>query len=251
MSPALTTFLFEAANFLVLAGVLGWLFFQPVRQALAERAAKFEADSKEAAEKLAAANAAEQQMDETRDKLQSEMDELRKRELEAAHAKASQIIEEAREAAERERELGRRQAASLSESKRATLGEVAGAAAADTVGRLLEQIGGPDLHSALIESACRQLAAMQIDTTAPVKVESNEPLSQDQATKLRHALGDGADRAEFRTVENLGAGIRILTDRGLIDASVAGLTQFARQSLVKEMKRRANNHNPLQGTNHD
>ena len=27
VSPSLTTFLFEAANFLVLAGVLGWLFF--------------------------------------------------------------------------------------------------------------------------------------------------------------------------------------------------------------------------------
>ena len=39
MSPTLTTFLFEAANFLVLAAVLGWLFFKPVRQALADHRA--------------------------------------------------------------------------------------------------------------------------------------------------------------------------------------------------------------------
>ncbi|NJN47909.1 MAG: hypothetical protein HC808_17125, partial [Candidatus Competibacteraceae bacterium] len=49
----MATFLFEAANFLVLAGVLGWLFFKPVRQALIDRQVKFEADAVQAAEKLA------------------------------------------------------------------------------------------------------------------------------------------------------------------------------------------------------
>ena len=41
MSPELTNFLFEAANVLTLAAVLGWLFFEPVRAQLdKERAAR-------------------------------------------------------------------------------------------------------------------------------------------------------------------------------------------------------------------
>ena len=37
MSPTVTTFLFEAANFLTLAPLLGWLFFQPVSDAIQGR----------------------------------------------------------------------------------------------------------------------------------------------------------------------------------------------------------------------
>ena len=40
MNETLATFLFEVANFLVLAVVLAWLFFNPVRKVLADRQAK-------------------------------------------------------------------------------------------------------------------------------------------------------------------------------------------------------------------
>jgi F-type H+-transporting ATPase subunit beta len=53
----------------------------------------------------------------------------------------------------------------------------------------------------------------------------------------------------WQELRNRGFMDRISTGKGLIDASVSGLTQFARHSLVKEMTRRANNHNPLQRTN--
>ncbi len=52
-------------------------------------------------------------------------------------------------------------------------------------------------------------------------------------------------------MDGLGDGVRISTGKGLIDASVKGLVQFASQSLVKEMSHRANNHNPLQNINND
>lgn len=249
MSPTLTTFLFEAANFLVLAAMLGWLFFQPVRQALAERRAKFEADSVQAEQKLAEAEKMQQAIDATRANLQAELNALRTRELEAARRQADQILADARTAAEREREMSRRQAARMSDTQRETLAEVAAAAAAKTVGRLLEQIGGPDLQAALIESACQQLGSLPQDAIAPVKIESAQPLSSQQRTALENALGPAADGADFRTVDGLEVGVRISTGKGLIDASVSGLAQFARHSLVKEMNRRANNHNPLQSTN--
>ena len=249
MSPTLTTFLFEAANFLVLAGVLGWLFFNPVRQALANRRAKFEADAAQAAEKLAAAETVQREIDAARRSLKAELNELRTRELEAARRQAEQILADARTAAEREREMSRRQAAQLSETQRSTLADVSARAAAATVGHLLEQIGGPDLHSALVASACRQLGSMPPVALAPVKIESAQQLSPQQRAALSSALGPAAATADFRTVDGLGSGVRISTGVGLIDATASGLTQFARQSLTKEMNRRANNHNPLQSFN--
>lgn len=249
MSPTLTTFLFEAANFLVLAALLGWFFFQPVRQALADRRVKFEADAVQAEQELAQAKKLQQDIDATRANLQAELNTLRSRELEAARRQAAQILTDAHTAAEREREMSRRQAAQMSDTQRDTLAEVAAAAAAETVGRLLEQIGGPDLQAALIQSACQQLGALPQDAIAPVKIESAQPLSPQQRTALENALGPAANGADFRTVDGLETGVRISTGKGLIDASVSGLAQFARQSLLKEMKRRANNHNPLQSTN--
>lgn len=248
MSPTLTTFLFESANFLVLAFVLGWLFFKPVRQALVDRRAAFEAESEEAANKLTVANRRQQEIEAAHANLQSELDELRSQELEAAKQQAEQILSAARTAAEREREMSRRQAARMSDTQRDRLAEVVASATAETVGRFIDQIGGPELQSALIASACEQLGTLPLDGIAPVTIESGQPLATEQKVRINNALGPAASGADFRTTNGLGAGIRIATRKGLIDASVSGLTQFARQSLVAEMNRRANNHDFLPGT---
>ncbi len=249
MSPTLTTFLFEAANFLVLAAALGWLFFKPVRQALADRRAKFEADTRQAAEKLAEAKDPAADRRDPRQPASRIERASCARELEAARRQSEQILADARSTAERELEVSRRQAARMSDTQRDTLAEASATAAAEAVGRLLEQIEGPDLQSALIQSACQQLGSLPPDALAPVKIESAQPLSPEQLAALKNALGPAADAADFRTVDGLGAGVRITTSSGLIDASVSGLAQFARQSLVREMNRRANNHHPLQSVN--
>lgn len=251
MSPTLTTFLFEAANFLVLAAVLGWLFFKPVRQAMGDYRAKFESQAEQAAEKLAAAERTQSEIDATRASLQTELSELRARELEATRQQAAQILADARTSAARELEMSRRQAARLSDSQRDSLAAVAATAAAETVRRLLEQIGGGELQTALIDSACQQLRAWPHDAIGPVKVESAQSLSATELAALKDALGVAAVGADFRISEGLGAGVRIATQKGLIDATVSGLTQFARQSLVAEMNRQVNNHNRLPSVHHD
>jgi len=249
VSPTLTTFLFEAANFLVLAAILGWLFFKPVRQALLDRRAKLEDEAAQAAQKLAKAEKIEQDIDARSAALQSELNELREQAHEAASKQAEAILTEARAAADREREASMRLAARMSETQRDTLAEVAAAATAETVGRLLGQINGPDLQSALIASACQQLESLPHGTITPVKIESAQPLSSQQRAELEKALGPAAGHVEFRAADGLGAGVRISTGQGLVDASVSGLVQFARQSLDQEMSHRANNHNPLQSAN--
>ena len=139
----------------------------------------------------------------------------------------------------------------MSETQKDRLAEVAAIAAAETVGRLLEQMGGPELQSVLMDAACQQLKSMPQESLAPVKVESAETLSAEQRERLIDILGTAAPSTDFRTTKDLGTGVRIATRQGLIDATVDGLRQFARQALTAEMNRHSNNHNPLQNLHDD
>lgn len=246
MSPTVTTFLFEAANFLVLAGVLGWLFFKPVREAIADRQARITSEEHQAADKLADAERAQQKIEAARAQLQGELNEQRARELEAAKKQADQLITNARIAAELELEASHRQAARLSETQQDRLAQAATQAAADTVAQLLKQIGGPDIHSSLLRAACLQLREFPPNSLPPVKVETAEPLTDEDRAILDEALGTAAAGTDYRTSKELGVGVRISTGQGLIDASVSGLAGYARQALVKHINHRTNHNNPLQ-----
>ena len=88
VSPSLTTFLFEAANFLLLAAVLGWIFFRPVRAAIERRRAALETERRDGERARADA---ERQLVEA---------EARRREVEASFAP---LRAEARREADRKR----------------------------------------------------------------------------------------------------------------------------------------------------
>jgi F0F1-type ATP synthase membrane subunit b/b' len=235
VSPTITTFLFEAANFLVLAGVLGWLFFSPVRKAIAERADRIIQEQAEADKKLAEAEHAKQEIDEAKSNLQKELNRLRSQELESARTQAQEILEGARTQALRELELTRRQAESLSETQWNRLSRAVAFASAEAVGQLLDQLRGPDLEASLMQSACQRLDELPKEELTPVQIESARPLSDAEKSALNEALGAAASSTTYRVVADLGTGVRVLTGRGLIDASSQGLVSFARQSLIKEM----------------
>ncbi len=245
MSPTLTTFLFEAANFLVLALVLSWIFFKPVRQSLADRRAKLDAEDREAAAKLAESEKVRLGIDTARSNLQAELNALRARELEGARKQAEQLLADTRVIAARELDASRRQAARMSETQRKALAEAAAAVAAQTVGQLLNQISGPDMHAALVQSACQQIRDWPHDALLPAKVESAQVLSAPLRAALDEAFGPAATQVDYRTVSELGVGVRISTAHGLIDATSRGLVGFARQALEKEMNHRAHNQHSL------
>lgn len=250
MSPTITTFLFEAANFLVLAAALGWLFFKPVRQAIIDYREKFEADNQQAAAKLAEAEAMRQQIQDTHAQLQTELNERRGDEIAAIQRQADEILTSARSAAAMQRKQSLLQASRISDSQRDTLAEVAAASAADAVAKLLQQIEGPELQEGLVQAACRQLESLDHQVLAPVKVESSESLSAEQSAALRAALGSAGQTADFRIADGIGMGVRVSTARGLIDTSTRGLAYFSRQTLVKEMQQRASFHqHPMQSVN--
>ncbi|MCM2372550.1 hypothetical protein [Aporhodopirellula aestuarii] len=211
MSPTITTFLFEAANFLILAGMLGWLFFNPVRDAIAEYRKKFETDNRVAAESLAAAEEMKRQIELERTNLQSELNEQRQRDREDAKQQIQQLLADARAAADREREQSHRLAMRMSETQADRIAEVAAISAAESVGRFLEEIGSVELQSAFVNAACQQLASLPQGKLSPVKVESSQTLSSEQIESLKTALGSAGEDADFRTDESLRVGLRVST----------------------------------------
>lgn len=236
MSPTVTTFLFEAANFLVLAAVLGWFFFKPVRQALRDRQTALDALDQAAGEKETAAKQALAEVESQRRAFRDELAKLRNETLEAARQEAATMIEEAREQVGRMHQSAEQHVTHLEKDQTATLARAAAVAAGALVGQLLTRLNGTDLQEALLRAACDQLRGLALDST-PVTVESSQPLSDDDRARLDAALGKASAFATYRVVSDLGGGVRITTSRGLVDASIAGLAEFGERTLVAELER--------------
>lgn len=224
MSPELANFLFEAANFLVLAAALSWLLFKPVRTALGAERDRRAAEEAEAAKVRDEANALMKQAEATRQSLEDELETRKAQMLEAARAEVARIKEAARQqqlaearALTQKHEAGRR--AQIDELADA-LGEIAAA----SVRGLLEAVAGPDLDLALVRAVCRELSALPTKPNGSPVVESARPLDPAARELLEGVLGSGFDA---RTVPELGAGIRVTTAAGQVDGSATRLAREA------------------------
>jgi F0F1-type ATP synthase membrane subunit b/b' len=231
VSPRLVTFLYEAVNFIVVAMLLGWLFFKPARQALEEYRRRQE-EALQNAEKIRAdAERLHAEIDAQRASLNEELNRLRSEELAATRRRAQQILAEADTLAARKQTDAIRRVRHLDETQTSELGQAAAAAAANIVGRLLQQINGSDLESGLVRSACEQLKQIPKQSLGSVRVEAARSLSPQDRAILDASLDGNVPEAAFYVNEALGAGIRIWTAQGLIDASLAGLSVHAEQAL--------------------
>jgi F-type H+-transporting ATPase subunit b len=242
VSPRLATFLYEAVNFLALALLLGWLFFKPVRQALADYRRRQE-EAIQSAEKIRAdAERMRAEIVSERDSLNDELSRLRAQEFDAARRQAQQLLADADALAARKQKDAVRRVHHLEETEASELGRAAAVAAARTVTLLLERIKSSDLESALVRSACEELTGIPKESLAPVKIETARPLSSENRARVEALLQGAAQGAVYHVNDELCGGIRIWTAQGLIDASVVGLSRYAEQVLRQEM----NNH-PAQG----
>ena len=229
MSPALANFLFETANFLVLAGALAWFSFKPLRKALnAERErhtqqqARLEQMHAEAKSLEQAAHAAQQSLDE-------QLKQRRAQLLAAAEDEAARIKNQAREAVSvQQRALERDHLAA---------GQAQGQVFADTLGRitaaslrsLLGHLEGPALDLALVRGACAQLSSMPAAARQAALVETARPL--DAATRellASQLVGD----FEERLAPELGAGVRVTTRAAQVDATAVALARQAAHEVV-------------------
>lgn len=233
MSPTLTTFLFELANFLLLAALVGWLFFKPVRRALDAR----QRAERERIEALAAREAAitntTSELEARRRSFDEETSRLRSERLAAAESEAASIVDRATRDAARQRELGEKMKTAIERAQAERLSTAAAAAARAAVSRLLTQLRSPDLDRALGDLACRQLE--EPVALGQVLVESAAPLEATSQAAIAKAAGDRASALEFRVVPELGAGLRITTASGMIDASAAGLAAYSERALRERL----------------
>ena len=232
MSPTLTTFLFELTNFLLLAGLLGWLLFKPVRTVLQARQATEKRQADELAARAAEADRLRADLEQRLSAFEQEMARLRKEHLAAADQEAAATLAKARESAEQERGSVKRMLAHLERAQVERLSTAVAAATRQSVAGLLTVLNGPDLEAALVQAACRQLSALDGRWLGAALIESALPLGADMETAVRTAIGGRATAAEFRVVPDLGAGLRITTARGLIDASAAGIAGQAERMLI-------------------
>ena len=235
MNPTLTTFLFEVVNFLLLAGVLGWLLFRPVRDALEKRRSDLQQQADDALHDREEAAGLLEETRKRHSELDSELNQRRVEAREAAQREADAIVATAREQAGRDIESARHRAAHVERSQAERLSEVIADSSTQTVRRLLEQINGPDLQQAFVREACREIEAFDGNSLAPVLIESAEELDDAQRQALLTSLGPAGESATFRLVPDLKAGLRVATNRGLVDISASGLSAFAGRTLHRRL----------------
>jgi len=241
VSPRLVTFLYEAVNFVVLAMLLGWLFFKPARQALEEYRRRQE-EALQNAEKIRAdAERLHAEIDAQRAALNEELNRLRTEELAAARRQVQQLLAEADALAARKQTDAIRRVRHLEQTQSSELGQAAAGAAASVVARLLERINSPNLESGLVRSACEELQKIPRDALGSVRIETARPLLSQDRANIETLLDGVVPAAHYHLNESLQAGIRIWTAQGLIDASLAGLALHAEQVLRAEL-----NHHPSQ-----
>lgn len=235
MSPSVTTFLFEVINVLLLVGLLAWLFFKPVRAALQ---AKVDAERQRRDELAAQLTAAEQQranLDQRLRGFEAEVAQLRQARLAAATEDAAAIRAQAHEAVQRERESATRMLAQLERAQLERLSLAIAATTREAVARLLAILSAPDLEVSLVQAARRQLTALDGRALGAVLIESARPLDDACRTALMTALVGHAPSVDFRVVPDLGAGVRVVTAKGLIDASASGIGREAERALVNAL----------------
>jgi F-type H+-transporting ATPase subunit b len=243
VSATWVTFLFEAANFLLLAAVLGWLFFRPVRDALERRRSELESEGRAAAEARAEAERAAQDARVKRAELEGLLEELRERVQREAETERERLVEAARAQMQRERETLKEELVSQRRAQVRSLARDAAFAAREIVERLLGEIEGPDLEHALLRGACGELETLRSSgPLAPVIVESVRSLEDEAVAGLARAAGIATADVAQRVDPDLVAGLRVLTDRGLVDASVAGLAAQAERVLVSQLERENSDH---------
>jgi F0F1-type ATP synthase membrane subunit b/b' len=229
MSPELANFVFEAANFLLFAGALGWLLFKPVRLALERECARREQETqaieRARGEAQASVAAARAERDAARGAGAGEAANI----VGAARREADQLLSEARSAAAAAQRALERE---LEAARRAELDKLAadvGQLAARSVEQVLLSLSGPAVDAALLGAACQELSRLPREQLEHALVETARPLTALARTELEHVLGE---HFEQRVVPELRAGARVTTAGGQVDASSLSLARAAARALA-------------------
>lgn len=224
MSPALTNFVFEAANFLLLAAVLGWVLFKPVRRALDAERDRHDQQLEESKRLRAEAATLASEARTAKEAALREADERRRESLDAAKREAAAIVESARQAQLAERRRLEQELAVQRRAEAAGMADTVGWIAAESVRNLLRALDGPPLDAALVRAARAELDQIPRQARGAAVVECARPLDAEARAALQAVLDPGFQE---RIVRELGAGVRVTTAAGQVDASAVALARRA------------------------
>jgi F0F1-type ATP synthase membrane subunit b/b' len=228
VSPAAANFVFEAINFLLLAAGLGWLLFKPVRRALDADRQKH-ADAADEAERMRADAATERdEARAARKRFEEEVAARRKEIISAAEEEAARLVEEAEKTRTTEKRALAEELANARAAEASEKAEVIARVVSEALRRLLERVSGPALDTALTRAACDELEDLPAEARKSALVESARTLEPEAKRLLAGALGTSFDE---RVVAELGAGVRITTSAGQVDATALSLARSAARQV--------------------
>jgi len=222
LSPALANLLFEAANFLVLAAVLSWVLFKPVRRALDTERERHAAEQQESERLRAEVALLTEQTRRLTQEAERDIELRRQQILNAAEREASELVEEARRSERVQRQALTREFDATRAAEVAELGPLVGSVAAEAVRQLLQAVQGPSIDAALVRAACEKLETLPADARRSAQVESARPLEAEARSVLESALGGAVME---RVVPELGCGVRVTTTAGQVDATALSLAR--------------------------
>jgi F0F1-type ATP synthase membrane subunit b/b' len=231
MSPAVATFAFELVNFLLLSALLGWLLFKPIRAHLESRRDAITQQSQQLADREDAISKGRADLEQRVAAFDASVQHTRQERLEAADREADAIVARAREAAAHEQDRVKQTLGHVEREQLDRLADALAVAGRESVAALLARFGMPDLDAGLVHAASREVAAMSAGSLGNVRVESAHELDADARAELTTAIGERCSSLEFNVAPALGAGVRITTASGLIDASARGIGAEAERRL--------------------
>lgn len=217
-----TTFALEIVNFLVLVWLLSRFLYRPVADALARRRAEVERHMAEARDAQAKAAALQAQYENRVADWEQEKEKARAQlrdELEAERARGAAELRAALESERKRREaLDAREAAQRARE----LEEQALRQASAFASRLLGGLAGPELETRIVDTALAALGALPADRREALRtaaangataiVASAYSLAEPRRTRLTTAFAAAAGSkvaCEFREDKTLLAGVRI------------------------------------------
>ena len=241
MSESLVTFVYELANFVIFVGLLGWLFMKPVRVFLDEQAQRNADAQQQARQNLAESESLREQLSQQRAQFALKAEQQRQSILQESRREAQVLMDEAKQQIADQQEQLRREAKKIQQGQLAAMSDMIATATSHAVSHLLSQIDGPPLESALVDSACRQLRENRPDPQVRIVIECVTEPGEELRQQVAQSAGLASPDANLqcRVVHDLIGGIRIQTSLGMIDHSIAGLSQFVEQVLQRELNHHA------------
>ncbi len=237
MNESIITFLYELANFVVFALLFGWIFIKPIRGFLDAQAAK-DAKAEETAQlHLADAEQLRQQLENDRSAFEQEMEHQRQATLGEARQESAKLLADAKKSIEKQRNELSQHVLQLQQRQRDQLAQSVANAAGLAVRNVLSHIDGPDLEQSLLNSVCQQLLSDRSASAGQITIESAFELDETARQKIATAasLPSVNGNIDYRVIKELIGGIRIKTEHGLIDNSIAGLSSFVEQNLRQQL----------------